>query len=277
MRVRCVDVRARQELMAPGEFMQQRRVRLGDILDDYCPRERRITNHAVVAMIEDEVKQTRCTTCDAEHEYKQAKVPAPRKKKPGTAALVAAPVAETADAASFAPASFAPPQPVTLDEVFDAPPSAEPFAGTPDSVAVAAAAADDPPVSETDPPAAEDEWPVHRPLIRATLPRPEGQTPERKEPEFTIRQNGRFDRNGNRHRAKGHGRGGQGGSGHARFNQHSGSGQSRSGSGHGHGAGQHSGQGSRHGNRPHAGQRGGRHGGQGRGPNSGQGRGRRGR
>ena len=64
--------------IAPGEFMQQRRVRLGDILDDYCPRERRITNHAVVAMIEDEVKQTRCTTCDADHEYKQAKVPAPR-------------------------------------------------------------------------------------------------------------------------------------------------------------------------------------------------------
>jgi hypothetical protein len=62
--------------------MQQRRVRLGDILDDYCPRERRITNHAVVAMIEDEVKQTRCTTCDADHEYKQAKVPASRRKKP---------------------------------------------------------------------------------------------------------------------------------------------------------------------------------------------------
>src|SRR5262247_2954106 len=65
----------------PGEFMQQRRLRLGDIVDDYCPRERRITNHAVVAMIEDEVKQTRCTTCDADHEYKQARVPAQRKKK----------------------------------------------------------------------------------------------------------------------------------------------------------------------------------------------------
>ena len=61
--------------------MQQRRLRLGDILDDYCPRERRITNHAVVAMIEDEVRQTRCTTCDAEHEYKQARVPARRKKE----------------------------------------------------------------------------------------------------------------------------------------------------------------------------------------------------
>ncbi len=34
--------------------MEQRRLRLGDILDDYCPRERRLTNHAVVAMIEEE-------------------------------------------------------------------------------------------------------------------------------------------------------------------------------------------------------------------------------
>ena len=61
--------------------MQQRQPRLGDIVDDYCPRERRVTNHAVVAMIGDEVKQTRCSTCDAEHQYKQAKVPPQRRKK----------------------------------------------------------------------------------------------------------------------------------------------------------------------------------------------------
>ena len=65
--------------------MQQRRLRLGDILDDYCPRERRITNHAVVAMIGEDVKQTRCTTCDAEHEYKHARVPPARRKKPDNA------------------------------------------------------------------------------------------------------------------------------------------------------------------------------------------------
>src|SRR5215210_8316731 len=61
--------------------MEQRRLRLGDILDDYCPRERRLTNHAVVAMIEEDVKQTRCTTCDAEHVYKGGKVPRRRKKE----------------------------------------------------------------------------------------------------------------------------------------------------------------------------------------------------
>src|SRR5712692_2081299 len=67
--------------------MQQRQPRLGDILDDYCPRERRITNHAVVAMIGADVKQTRCTTCDAEHEYKHAKIPRQRRKPETPAAL----------------------------------------------------------------------------------------------------------------------------------------------------------------------------------------------
>src|SRR4029077_1595852 len=73
-----------------GALMQQRQLRLGDILDDYCPRERRLTNHAVVAMIGDDVKQTRCTTCDAEHEYKRAKVPRQRRKSETPAALYAA-------------------------------------------------------------------------------------------------------------------------------------------------------------------------------------------
>ena len=62
--------------------MEQRRLRLGDILDDYCPRERRVTNHAVVAMIEENVKQTRCTTCDAEHVYKGGRRPSAKKDTP---------------------------------------------------------------------------------------------------------------------------------------------------------------------------------------------------
>ena len=70
--------------------MEQRRLRLGDILDDYCPRERRVTNHAVVAMIDEDVKQTRCTTCDAEHVYKGGKAPRRRKGEP-TAPTVSGP------------------------------------------------------------------------------------------------------------------------------------------------------------------------------------------
>lgn len=61
--------------------MLQRQLRVGDIVEDYCPRERRLSDHAVVAMVGETIRQTRCTTCDAEHEHKQAKVPVSRKKK----------------------------------------------------------------------------------------------------------------------------------------------------------------------------------------------------
>ena len=58
--------------------MQPRRLRLGDVVDDYCPRERRLSNHVIVAMIDDTIKQTRCATCDFEHPFKDGKVPARR-------------------------------------------------------------------------------------------------------------------------------------------------------------------------------------------------------
>ena len=61
--------------------MQQRQLRLGDILDDYCPRERRLANHTIVAMVGDDIRLTRCTTCDTEHPYKGGKAPRLRKKK----------------------------------------------------------------------------------------------------------------------------------------------------------------------------------------------------
>ena len=166
--------------------MQQRRLRLGDILDDYCPRERRITNHAIVAMIEDQVKQTRCTTCDADHEYKQARVPPPRRKKDTLAPVMPTDMADSEEQE-------------TVDDT--------PFA---EDVHVEAAAPEDQPQA-TDAPVneepgdeqpedqqREDDGPVHRRLIRATLPRPEGQPPDRKLPDFTMRQPGRgreFDGN----------------------------------------------------------------------------------
>ena len=97
--------------------MQQRQLRLGDILDDYCTRERRLTNHAVVAMVGNDVKQTRCTTCDTEHEYKHAKVPRQRRKSDSPAALFAQVVAG-------APKVVAAPQPaasIRADELYGNP------------------------------------------------------------------------------------------------------------------------------------------------------------
>ena len=162
--------------------MEQRRLRLGDILDDYCPRERRVTNHAVVAMIEEDVKQTRCTTCDAEHVYKGGKAPR-RKKADSTGALYKEVLAGMTDEPVAAPAA----------------PIEDP---APTIHAVAAAIIAEPtdiaePETMTDPEDDDiqpdmpgvDEGPVHRPLIRAQLPRVEGVKVERQAPDFTIRQN----------------------------------------------------------------------------------------
>ncbi|MEQ1759745.1 MAG: hypothetical protein ABL986_15625, partial [Vicinamibacterales bacterium] len=160
--------------------MEQRRLRLGDILDDYCPRERRVTNHVVVAMIEDDVKQTRCSTCDADHEYKQAKVPAPRRRKEAGAL-----VGEAAEAPRARR-----PEPAETIEVADEADDAsmlEVDIETSELVTEALEPLDAEPVA---PHEREDDGPVHRRLIRATLPRPEGQVPERKETEFTVRQQG---------------------------------------------------------------------------------------
>ncbi|MBV9074767.1 MAG: hypothetical protein JOZ10_14145 [Acidobacteria bacterium] len=44
--------------------------RLGDDIDDHCSRCKRTTDHSVVAMIGDEVGQTRCRTCGSEHKYR---------------------------------------------------------------------------------------------------------------------------------------------------------------------------------------------------------------
>lgn len=198
--------------------MQQRQLRLGDILDDYCPRERRVTNHAIVAMVGDAVKQTRCTTCDAEHEYKHAKVPRQRRKADSPPALYAqvaagAPKRVAHETPDNGGARREPEQPEPLHEAVVEEPA--PIAVLPPSDNGATsvstetndAAKDADPATEDDEHVrAADEGPVHRPLIRASLPRPEGhQPPARPIPEFTIRQPGGRQ---NRFRPR-HQRGGQ--------------------------------------------------------------------
>jgi hypothetical protein len=181
--------------------MEQRRLRLGDILDDYCPRERRLTNHAVVAMVEEDVKQTRCTTCDAEHVYKGGKVPR-RRKKESPAALykeVLAGMPESESAPLLAAALHAPdadpavpiaeaPILRTADDRPAAPVKVPP---APQVVREVAPDVIDASVEPDTTAADVEEGPVHRPLIRAQLPRVEGHKEERRLPEFTIRQPGR--------------------------------------------------------------------------------------
>jgi len=55
--------------------MEPRRVRLGDVIDDYCPKCRLIMNHGVAGMVGDEVRKVRCNTCISEHVYKHGRLP----------------------------------------------------------------------------------------------------------------------------------------------------------------------------------------------------------
>src|SRR5512139_2099725 len=150
--------------------MQQRQYRPGDVLDDYCPRERRVTDHAIVAMVESEIQRTRCVVCDAEHEFKNARVPAPRKK--GSTAALFTQVLDNLEAPHTRPAAPQEPPPPAQRAADDVPSADEPA----DTIAEAAVAP-------------TDDRPFRRSLIRAQLPRPEGQAPPtRAIPEFTMHQ-----------------------------------------------------------------------------------------
>jgi hypothetical protein len=217
--------------------MQQRQLRLGDILDDYCPRERRVTNHAVVAMIGSDVKQTRCTTCDADHEYKHAKVPRQRKKVEAPVALhPAAPASgpkrvshdsQAANGSESTASTSGNAENATVTDTAGSDGASLPFAARKDDGSAGLEAGSEIPGDEARLESTEvghddeghldsesdedvqgrDEGPVHRPLIRASLPRPEGQQPPaRPIPEFTIRQPGGRP---NRFRPRHHRGGGQ--------------------------------------------------------------------
>lgn len=174
--------------------MQQRQLRLGDLLDDYCPRERRLTNHAVVAMVEDRVKQTRCTTCDTEHEYKGGKTPARRKKEAQGALynqVLNARRKEEGPSTSDAPIESTEKSPA--DEPTPVVGTLRPVPGSSPEPLQPLQAASSPtpepaPVSE-EREARPADGSVHRRLIRATLPKVEGQVPlARPITEFTMRR-----------------------------------------------------------------------------------------
>jgi hypothetical protein len=140
-------------------------------------------------MVGDEVKQTRCTTCDAEHEFKHAKVPRQRRKNDSSAALQA-PVAAGAGPTKRVVVSDSKTEPddgpiaeISQDAQGRVQPSiAEPtLFEEPDAVEL--------PLEQDDDATDVSDGPAHRRLIRATLPRQEGQQPPaRPAPDFTIRQ-----------------------------------------------------------------------------------------
>ena len=201
---------------------QQRPLRLGDLVDDYCPRERRITNHAIVAIVEDAIRQTRCTACEADHVYKGGKAPVRKKpartKEDEQAVLYDQVLANVTGGTPVPP----PPEPVVVTApVVAAPPPPVPAPiAEPSQVVAAALAAPEP---EPAAPVIDEGWSLNRRLIRASLPRNDNQPPPpRAIPEFTMHQRnvrGSQQFRGGGGNGNGNGYGGSGGGWHDRSSQ----------------------------------------------------------
>ncbi|MGO9255526.1 MAG: hypothetical protein ACLQU1_04390 [Bryobacteraceae bacterium] len=55
-----------------------REPRLGDDIDDYCVRCKRIMNHAVVSVINATPAKVRCRTCHSDHDFRHEQAPPPK-------------------------------------------------------------------------------------------------------------------------------------------------------------------------------------------------------
>ncbi|MCC6394053.1 MAG: hypothetical protein IT167_25875 [Bryobacterales bacterium] len=53
--------------------------RLGDDVDDFCVKCKRITNHSIVSLLSEEPAKVRCRTCYNDHDWRRCEAP-PSKK-----------------------------------------------------------------------------------------------------------------------------------------------------------------------------------------------------
>lgn len=54
--------------------------RLGDDIDDFCIKCKRISNHLIVSLMNTEAAKVRCRSCYSEHDFRHEKAP-PTKKE----------------------------------------------------------------------------------------------------------------------------------------------------------------------------------------------------
>ncbi len=50
--------------------MSDRPLRLGDVVDDYCPRCRLLLNHDIASLTEGQIAKVTCRTCFNTHDYR---------------------------------------------------------------------------------------------------------------------------------------------------------------------------------------------------------------
>jgi len=90
--------------------------RLGDVIDDYCVKCRRLTNHSIVSLVDGTAAKVRCRTCYSDHDYRKEQAPPSKKELARQKELfnaVLSGMPQTAEAAA-APAAD-PPTPTAAD------------------------------------------------------------------------------------------------------------------------------------------------------------------
>jgi hypothetical protein len=92
------------------------RSRLGDDIDDFCVKCKRVMNHLVVSLLNDVPAKVRCRTCHGDHDFRHEQAPPP-KVDSRKAALIQQALENAAAAGAGIPANAAAP-------VSDAPPVA---------------------------------------------------------------------------------------------------------------------------------------------------------
>jgi len=80
-----------------------RAARLGDDIDDFCVKCKRVMNHAVVSILNDEPAKVRCRTCHSDHDFRHEQAPPP-KVDPRKAALFNQVLANVTGGAATPPA-----------------------------------------------------------------------------------------------------------------------------------------------------------------------------
>jgi hypothetical protein len=83
-------------------------LRLGDVIDDFCVKCRRLTNHSVVSLVDGKAAKVRCRTCYSDHDYRHEQAP-PSKKDLKKAALFAEVLTKAAPAAAGIASADPPP------------------------------------------------------------------------------------------------------------------------------------------------------------------------
>ena len=68
--------------------MADRAPRLGDVIEDYCPRCRLLLNHDIAALSGTEIAKVTCRTCYNTHDFRHGQVPKKRPRKDDKKSLV---------------------------------------------------------------------------------------------------------------------------------------------------------------------------------------------